>query len=181
MQINSSFKNRNILIVDDNKTTILFLETMLKDDGYFNLYTAYSAKESYKVLEKEKIDIILLDVMMPDIDGIEACKEIKQMKKYKSRPIIMVTADDTEATLKKSFEAGANDFVTKPINFTNLSSRMENIFSHQDKDTMIQNQTRSAAMSEIIEVLAHQWRQPLAAITSTSLKFKVSNIFLIFS
>jgi len=173
MHDSNSFKMKNILIVDDSQTNILFLHTMLEDAGYKNLYTALCANEAYEQLQKLHIDIILLDIVMPEIDGIEACAYIKSIKKH--MPIIMVTSNDDNESLQKSFNAGANDFVTKPVNFINLNSRMKNIFSHQEKDMMILQQTRSNAMNEIIEMLAHQWRQPLASISSTALNIQVSS------
>ncbi len=175
MQGATSFKNKHVLIVDDSKTSVLLLENLLKNEGYTSIYSAFSAKDAFGILQNQKIDIILLDVSMPEMDGIEACKIIKEMKHYKRRPIIMVTADDSDETLKKSFDAGANDYVTKPVNMINFISRMKNIFSHIEKDTLIQNSTRTSAMHEIISVLSHHWRQPLSAISSSAIKIQVSN------
>lgn len=172
MQENHSFTDKNILIVDDSKTNLFLLQDMLEDEGYTTIYSALSAKDAYKILEKEKIDIILLDVVMPDIDGIEACQTIRKTQKDKNTSIIMVTANDSDETLKKSFDAGANDFVTKPISSINLNSRMKNVFSDKEKDEMIQNQTRSAAMNEIVKLLTHQWQQPLADISDKVSKIK---------
>ncbi|MCK4974824.1 MAG: response regulator, partial [Sulfurimonas sp.] len=172
MQENHSFNDKSILIIDDSKTSILLLEEMLKEGKYTSICSATSAKEAYEQLKQKEIDIILLDVVMPDIDGIEACKTIRKIPKYKQTPIIMVTANDSNETLKKSFDAGANDFVTKPVNFINLNSRIKNILLHQEKDMMIQNQTSSAAVNEIIEVLTHQWKQPLADISDKITKIK---------
>ena len=172
MQKNHSFNDKSILIIDDSKTSILLLEEMLKEGKYTSVRSATSAKEAYEQLKQKEIDIILLDVVMPDIDGIEACKTIRKIPKYKQTPIIMVTANDSNETLKKSFDAGANDFVTKPVNFINLNSRIKNILLHQEKDMMIQNQTSSAAVNEIIEVLTHQWKQPLADISDKVTKIK---------
>ena len=174
LQNNHSFDYKKILIVDDNKTNILVLKSMLEDYGYKQIYSALSAKEAYSILEKESINLILLDVMMPDIDGIEACFHIRGMQKHKRTPIIMVTADDSDETLKNSFDAGANDFTTKPINFINLNTRIQNIFIHKEKDDLILNQTRSAAINDIIEVLAHQWRQPLSAISATAMNISLA-------
>ena len=173
MNADHSFSNKNILIVDDNKTNILLLKTMLEDAEYTSLFSATSAKDAYVLLKKEHIDIVLLDIVMPEIDGIEACAYIKSIKKQTA--IIMVTSDESDENLQKSFDAGANDFVTKPVNFINLHSRMKNIFSHQEKDMMIMQQTRSNAMNEIIEVIAHQWRQPLSTISTTALNIQVSS------
>ena len=174
METTHTFKDKKILLVDDNYTNILLLKSMLTEDGYTSIFDVNSAKEAYKYLEKEKVDLILLDVMMPDIDGIEACRTIKQMPKHSHTPIIMVTADDSDETLKASFDAGADDFTVKPVNFVNLNSRMQNVFIHKEKDELILNQTRSAAINDIIDALAHQWRQPLSAISATAMNIGIS-------
>ena len=165
---------KNILIVDDSQTNVSFLKSMLEHHGYTSIYPCYNAKEAYKKLNEVSIDLILLDVNMPDIDGLEACSTIKNSPKHKQIPIIMVTADDSDTNLQNSFDAGANDFVTKPVSFINLNTRMKNLFLLQEKDKLILNQTRSSAMSEIIKILAHQWRQPLAAISSTAINVQIS-------
>jgi len=174
MDTHHSFTNKQLLIVDDNQTNILLLKTMLEEYGYKFIFTALSAIDAYSVLNEQKIDLILLDVIMPGIDGITACLTIKNMPKYKHTPIIMVTADTSDDTLKKSFDAGANDFTVKPINFVNLHSRIQNVFIHKEKDELILKQTRSSAMNDIIDTLAHQWRQPLSAINATAMNISIS-------
>lgn len=173
MQIN--FQTKTILIVDDMATNRILLSSLLEDAGYSSIYEADSAHQAYSVLETEKIDLILLDVIMPVIDGVEACKHIREDEKNSHIPIIMVTADNSDETLSKSFEAGANDYVIKPLNATNLKVRMANIFLNAHKDTIIQNQNRLLAVNETVQMLAHQWRQPLSAIGTGILKIGVQN------
>lgn len=168
------FYKKNILIVDDNKANMMFLKVILQDEGYSSLFYALSALEAYKILEENRIDLILLDVMMPEIDGLQACKTIKQDSHYSQVPIIMITADNTDETLKKSFEAGANDYITKPVSQTNLKVRMDSQFTNAQKDTLILNQNRQLAINETVQMLAHQWRQPLTVITTTTLDISIS-------
>lgn len=175
MQIN--FQNKTILIVDDIATNRVLLSSLLEDEGYSSIYEADSALQAYSVLQNQKIDLILLDVMMPDIDGVEACKHIREDENNSHIPIIMVTADDSDETLSKSFEVGANDYVIKPLNATNLKVRMANIFLNAHKDTIIQNQNRLLAVNETVQMLAHQWRQPLSAIGTGILSISVKNEF----
>ena len=157
----NTFHNKHILIVDDTETNILVLKNMLEDDGYEHIFTCTRAKEAYELLDKEDIDLILLDVMMPEIDGIEACKTIRQSQEHNDISIVMVTADDSDETLTKSFDAGANDFTTKPINFINLNTRIQSVLSLKEKDTIILNQTRATAMNDIIDTISQQWTEPL--------------------
>lgn len=115
-----------ILVIDDLDTNIKLLEAKLSSE-YYNVYTANSANEAFKILEQNKIDLILLDVMMPDIDGITACKTIKANPKTSYIPIIMVTAlTDIEDRIR-GLEAGADEFLTKPINDLSLFARVKSL------------------------------------------------------
>ncbi len=158
--------DKNILVVDDNNTNILLMEAILSEEGFTNIHTAIGAIPAYEVLEKQEIDIILMDVMMPDIDGLDALQAILSNVKYERIPVVMVTATDDDDTLKKSFELGAVDFVRKPLNQVELIARITTILQSQEKDSMILQHSRFDAMEEIIGMLAHQWRQPLSIINA---------------
>lgn len=159
-----SIHEKNILIVDDNTTNILLVEAILGEEGFSNTFTANSAIEAYEALEAKKIDAILMDIMMPEIDGLEATEAIKSNKKFAHIPIIVVTATDDDETLKRSFSLGAVDFVRKPVNQVELIARLSNVLQSQEKDALIMQHSRFDAMEEIIGMLAHQWRQPLSII-----------------
>jgi len=159
-----SIYEKNILIVDDNATNILLVEAILNEEGFKNTFSATSAIDAYEVLDAEEIDAILMDVMMPEIDGLEATEAISSNKKFSHIPIIMVTATDDDETLKKSFELGAVDFVRKPVNQVELIARLNTILQSQEKDALLLQHSRFDAMEEIIGMLAHQWRQPLSIV-----------------
>jgi diguanylate cyclase (GGDEF)-like protein len=121
----------NILIVDDNDTMIFLLEKVLMREGYEQIYTANSSSEAAKLLgvldntvHSIDIDLILLDVMMPEMDGIQICTLIKTHERYHDVPIIMVTGVTEEVTLKNAFEAGAIDYITKPYKPVELLARV---------------------------------------------------------
>ena len=120
-----------ILLVDDIPGNILLLTETLKRAGYDNFETADSALEAQKVLgitggadTAVEIDLILMDIMMPGMNGIEACKLIKSIKRLKDIPIIMLTAFSETRYIKEAFEAGASDFITRPVNAVELSARV---------------------------------------------------------
>ncbi|WP_411347171.1 PP2C family protein-serine/threonine phosphatase [Paenibacillus sp. WLX2291] len=110
----------SILIVDDSKLNLAFIENILKTAGYEDVTTAGSAQEAYQLLgiydgqaprKPASIDLILLDIVMPEVDGIEACKLIKSMPVYQDLPIIFLTADRVH--FKEAFNAGGMDFIEK--------------------------------------------------------------------
>ncbi|PHR55249.1 MAG: response regulator receiver protein [Arcobacter sp.] len=164
MSLHLAVSEKNILIVDDNATNILLVEAILQEEGFTHTFSAASAIDAYEVLENTKIDAILMDIMMPEIDGLEATQAIKSNKKFAHIPIIMVTATDNDETLKKSFALGAVDFIRKPVNQVELIARLNTILQSQEKDALIMQHSRFDAMEEIIGMLAHQWRQPLSIV-----------------
>lgn len=121
-----------ILIVDDSEDSRDITEAALLSAGYKDLVTVSSAWEAYKYLDIGKssrdsavpVDIILLDIVMPDVDGIEACARIRSDGRYADIPIIMVTSLADMDSLANSFVAGANDYITKPINRIELLARV---------------------------------------------------------
>jgi len=124
----------SILIVDDSEEIIQLLKTILGNVGYTDLLSAKSTGETYELLGIGKasppngktpdIDLILMDVAMPDIDGIEACRRIKETEKFHDIPVIMVTAMDDGKLLDLAFETGAVDYITKPIEKVELLARV---------------------------------------------------------
>ncbi len=119
-------KQHVILIVDDDPGARNILETLLIRDGY-KLVFSESGQETLALLETLRPDVILLDIMMPGLDGFEVCRRIRQTPKIAEVPIIMVTAlDDIEARVE-GLEAGADDFTTKPFDRVELRARVQTI------------------------------------------------------
>lgn len=116
----------NILVVDDIETNIKLLEAKLLNE-YYTVFKANSGKEALDILKKEKIDIVLLDVMMPEMDGFEVCKKIKIDPETTHIPVVIVTALSDMDDRVKGLEAGADEFLTKPINDTALLVRLKSL------------------------------------------------------
>lgn len=110
-----------ILVVDDEQPIADILEFNLQKEG-FEVICAYDGEEALKKVEEEKPDMVLLDVMLPQKDGMEVCREIR--KKY-SMPIIMLTAKDSEIDKVLGLELGADDYVTKPFSNRELVARVK--------------------------------------------------------
>ncbi|WP_040257179.1 PleD family two-component system response regulator [Rickettsia hoogstraalii] len=115
-----------ILVVDDIETNIKLLTAKLLKE-YYTVLTANSGKEALAILKKGKIDIILLDVMMPEMDGFEVCKTIKTDPETTHIPVVMVTALSDIDDRVKGLEAGADEFLTKPVNDTALFVRLKSL------------------------------------------------------
>ena len=120
-----------ILIVDDSEDGRDIAEAMLLDAGYENIITAGSGADAYRLLgigemaahEPVAVDLVLLDIVMPKIDGIEACASIRNDPRHCDVPIIMVTALSDMVSLANAFVAGATDYITKPLNRVELLAR----------------------------------------------------------
>ncbi|AUD24565.1 MULTISPECIES: fused response regulator/phosphatase [Bacillus cereus group] len=121
----------SILIVDDNPVNIFVIEKILKQAGYQDLVSLNSAQELFEYIQFGKdssrhneIDLILLDIMMPEIDGLEVCRRLQKEEKFKDIPIIFVTALEDANKLAEALDMGAMDYITKPINKVELLARM---------------------------------------------------------
>lgn len=115
-----------ILVVDDVLHNVKLLEAKLRSE-YFDVLTAMNGFEALEIIEKEQPDIILLDVMMPGMDGFEVCRKVKENPAVAHIPIIMVTALDQPKDRVMGLEAGADDFLTKPIQDMPLFARVKSL------------------------------------------------------
>jgi len=119
---------QNILIVDDEKSNIdILLELFRKinADNKYNIIVALSGEKVFQILEKQKIDLILLDIMMPNMDGYEVCRILKSHDKTKNIPIIFLTANTDDASILKAYSLGAVDYLTKPFRAVELIARVK--------------------------------------------------------
>lgn len=121
MQTNSKIK---VLICDDDKTQLLLLEKTLSKEGYA-IEKAVDGEQALSAFERVKPDIILLDVNMPKRDGYSVCERIRASKQGLSIPILMITGSDNQQSIEKAFEAGATDFLPKPIKWGLIQHRIK--------------------------------------------------------
>lgn len=115
-----------VLIVDDIPTNVKLLEARLLAE-YFETVTAYSGAEAIEICREQDIDIVLLDVMMPGMDGFECCQRLKQDGRTAHIPIVMITALDQPSDRVKGLRAGADDFLTKPVDDVQLLARVKSL------------------------------------------------------
>ena len=113
----------NILICDDEPDIVSALKIYLASDGY-GIYEAYNGREAIEMMQKTEIHLVLMDIMMPEMDGYEAMKRIRSQIKFRNLPIIALTAKAMKDDKQKCIDAGANDYITKPIDVERLLSLM---------------------------------------------------------
>lgn len=131
-----SDKKSLILIVDDVPKNLQVLAAILYKEGY-EIAMADRGKSALELLENVIPDLILLDIMMPEMDGFEVCKRIKQNPKHQDIPIIFLTARHETETIVKGFESGAADYLTKPFNALELISRVKTHLQLKQRTTLL--------------------------------------------
>lgn len=114
-----------ILIVEDEPQINRLIELVLQSDGYYKIQKAFDGKEAFDLIKKDKPDLILLDVMIPEIEGFSLCKMIKEDKNLNSIQIIMLTAKKMESDILEGFKSGAVDYIEKPFSNKILLARIK--------------------------------------------------------
>lgn len=115
-------EKKNILIVDDEKAIVKMLEIMLNKEGFQHIYTAHTGEQALAILEKVKVDVIVLDVMLPDCSGFDLCPKIRQIS---SAYILFLTAKVSDLDVLTGFATGGDDYVTKPFNPLEIAARIK--------------------------------------------------------
>lgn len=140
-----------ILVVDDNDLNVEMLCMRLRRSGY-ETRGVFSGCEALDALEKEPYDLVVLDIMMPEMDGIEVLREIRKRFTLSDLPVIMATAKTESTDMVKAFEAGANDYVTKPIDLWVLLARIK---------THLKLRRLAKEKDEFLAIASHDLKNPL--------------------
>ncbi len=120
-------ERKTIIIIDDSSTNVILLDNLLSHKGYHTL-SASSVKEALALLERSKPDLIILDLLMPFVDGFEFLNIIKNDTKTKDIPVIIVSAVNDNQEVERAKSYGVLEFVSKPINIKQFSSYIDSIF-----------------------------------------------------
>jgi len=158
-------RNSTILIVDDESVARDVLEGFLFREGY-KLTFASNGPEALALVEKSPPDTILLDVMMPEMDGYEVCRRLKSDGRWRHIPIILVTALGSKDDLVRGLDAGADDFLNKPVNDLELRARVRSVLRiKQQYDDL---QAALHMREDLAYMIVHDMRTPLSAIIGYS-------------
>lgn len=166
-------KTNTILIVDDEEVGRQTLEALLYADNY-QLVFAGNGSEALEAVKKSSPDLILLDIMMPGMDGLQVCQHLKADTRWQHIPIILATALDSKSDLARGFEAGADDFVTKPINMLELRARVRSLL--RIKVQFDELQAMLQLREKLANMIVHDMRSPLTAILGVSELLKKGDI-----
>ena len=166
MEINPS--EYKILIVEDVMSNVLLLKVLLTNEK-FAIATASNGRQALEQVEKENPDLVLLDVMMPDMSGFEVAQHLKSNPNTADIPIIFLTALNSTADIVKGFQVGANDFISKPFNKEELIIRVTHQISLVAAKRLILSKTEElqrtiAGRDKLYSVIAHDLRSPMGSI-----------------
>ena len=153
---------QHVLIVDDNLKNLQITAKFLKSEGY-QISLAQDGLGAILLLQTQTPDIILLDIMMPEMDGLEVCRVIKKENKLKDIPIIFLTAKNQSDDLVAGFKAGGVDYITKPFNRNELLMRVKNHIELADSRKKIIEMNKNR--DKLYSILAHDIRSPLSSIS----------------
>ncbi len=168
-----------ILIVEDEPQINRLIELVLLSDGFYNVKKSFDGAEALELIKSDKPDLILLDVMLPSLDGFSLCKKIKEDEYLKNVQVIMLTAKKMEEDVLKGFESGAIDYISKPFNNKILLARVKahlkniNFSSYSYRNIKIDD-TKKTVMIDNQEIELTKFEYKI-------LKIFVSNVGTVFS
>ena len=156
-----------ILIVDDSPVNIRILESILEKSGYDTII-AMDGPECLEKSKKSCPDLVLLDIKMPGMSGIDVCKILSQDKETKDIPIIFITASMDDGLLLDAFESGGIDYVRKPINRVELLARIKSVLTQKRLAERLFKEEKLRGVLEIAGAVCHELNQPLQVISGIS-------------
>jgi len=152
-----------ILVVDDNADNVELLAKRLKALGY-RTCEAYDGEEALLRVAEEEPDLVILDVMMPKLDGFEVCQRLKSDERTRSIPVIMLTAKREVPDKIRGLDTGADDYVTKPFNPQELMARVRSLLNLRTLHEKRVTEEKLGALGQMAEGVAHEVRNPMVTI-----------------
>ncbi len=156
-----------ILIVDDNPVNVKMEQVVLGKAGYSTAGTT-DGEACFEMARNQNPDLILLDINMSKISGIEICKTLKKNKGTAEIPVIFVTASTDDDTLKEAFEAGGSDYVRKPVNKIELLARINSALTHKKLVERLIEKEKLEGVMEMAGAVCHEMNQPLQVVSGYS-------------
>lgn len=160
-------KTPHILIVDDQPYARLLMKRII--DKNIQISEAEDGPSALQILERQKIDLILLDIMMPGISGLDVLKVIRDQKSTADLPVIMISAMDDNGTMEQGFDLGANDFIPKPFDFAVARARIRThlklkLMADYQKQMVVELEATKAMKERLLQIAAHDLKSPLSNV-----------------
>ncbi|MBW1719015.1 MAG: response regulator [Deltaproteobacteria bacterium] len=152
-----------ILIVEDNVDTVDLLRKRLRADGY-DTAEAYDGEEGLERFAEYEPDLVVLDIMMPKLDGFEVCKRLKEDESTRQIPVLMLTAKGDVDSTCKGLDVGGDDYLAKPFDYKELVARIRSLLSMRAEREKLLEEEKSEALEKMMDQVAHEIRNPLVAI-----------------
>jgi two-component system cell cycle response regulator len=162
---------KRILVIDDLPENVFMLQDRLENEGY-EVLTAYDGKTGIEKARNDLPDLILLDVMMPDITGIEVCQILVNDEQTKNIPIILVTAKSGAEDTKEGLEAGAFDYIKKPFNKIELLARVKSALKLSEANLLLLDAEKRNTFIATVVTANHKIKQPLTLLSLSSAAIK---------
>jgi two-component system, sensor histidine kinase and response regulator len=162
---------KKILVIDDLPENVFMLQDRLENEGY-EVITAYEGKSGINKAINEHPDLILLDIMMPEVTGIDVCKTLVSNNATADIPIILVTAKSDAEDTREGLEAGAFDYVKKPFNQIELLARINSALKLAEAHKLVLEVEKKNTFTATVVTTNHKIKQPLTLITLTAAAVK---------
>jgi C4-dicarboxylate-specific signal transduction histidine kinase len=184
---------KTILIVDDTDTNIHILMDLL--DDHYDILASIDGEGALELVEEEAIDLILLDIVMPQMTGYEVCQKLKNNPKTKDIPVIFITAKTDEISIEQAYSVGGVDYITKPFKAVEVLSRVQTHLALAEQKSQLEQQVKEevdknikkeiqifesaklAAMGNMLSNIIHQWNQPLNVIAVSAQNLDMKTLF----
>ena len=157
-----------LLVVDDSPVSSMLVSLILKKHSDYCTVRVWDGQACIKKAKEVKPDLILLDIQMPGMNGIEVCKVLKKDERTRDIPVIFVTASTDNETLKEAFESGGNDYVRKPVNKIELLARIKSVLLHKKMEKKLMEEEKLNGVLEMAGGICHELNQPMQVVSGYS-------------
>jgi DNA-binding response OmpR family regulator len=162
---------KKILVIDDHADSVFLLKDRLEREGY-EVITAYDGKSGMQRAFNDNPDLILLDIIMPDIDGLEVCRTLLNTQSTKDIPVILITGKVDADGTKEGLQAGAFDYIRKPVNKTELLARIHSALKLRETTRLLIEVEKINTFAATVVTANHEIKQPLTLINLSAAAIK---------
>src|SRR5256886_7893786 len=162
-----------ILVVDDDRMTVTLLEQLLQRHGYSRVMGITDSRQAAETCAAFEPDLVLLDLIMPEVDGFAVLESLREDGSERFLPIVVLTADITEEAKARALEAGATDFLVKPVSQTEALLRIRNLLEARRLNVLLRNQR--AALEEAVRERTEELRDKIGELESVNQRLQKSS------